>query len=230
MENNYSNVIQSSDVSTKIEAALEAYGRGELLLVSDDEGRENEGDLIVAAEFATTEAINFMITKGKGLVCLAISPAIAAQKNLGPMVERNGDHMETAFTVSVDATLALGVTTGISAGDRAKTIEVLISEEFAATDLQSPGHMFPLIAKPGGVIERQGHTEAAVELSRLVGLKEAGVIVEVIKEDGSMARRPDLEIMAEEEQIHYITIKDLREYVILQNNVGKYTSGFGQAA
>lgn len=197
----------------KIQAALEAYRNGEFLLVSDDEDRENEGDLIVAAEHATEAAINFMITRGKGLVCLAIDPSLAARKELKPMVEHNGDHMGTAFTVSVDATPALGVSTGISAWDRAKTIEVIISDEYSASDLQAPGHMFPLIARRGGIIERQGHTEAAVELSRLAGLIPAGVIVEVINDDGSMARRPDLEKMAEQENIHYITIKDLCDYV-----------------
>jgi 3,4-dihydroxy 2-butanone 4-phosphate synthase/GTP cyclohydrolase II len=197
----------------RTEDALEAYARGQFLLVSDDEDRENEGDLIIAAEFADAAAINFMITYGKGLVCLAISPEMAAAKKLRPMVERNGDHLGTAFTVSVDATLEHGVTTGISAPDRAKTIEVISSNTYSSADLQAPGHIFPLVARAGGILERQGHTEAAVELSLLAGLKPAGVIVEVIKADGEMARRPDLEVMAKEHSIQYITIKDLCNYV-----------------
>lgn len=207
----------STTVIERMENALEAYARGEFLLVSDDEGRENEGDLIIAAEFADAAAVNFMITYGKGLVCLAISPEIAEAKQLKPMVERNGDHLGTAFTVSIDATLAHGVSTGISAQDRAKTIEVLIGGNYGPADLQAPGHLFPLVARAGGILERQGHTEAAVELSRLTGLIPAGVIVEVIKADGEMARRPDLELMAQEHGIQYITIKDLIEYVELRN-------------
>lgn len=210
---NYTKRTFSSAVLRRTERALDAYAQGEFLLVSDDEDRENEGDLIIAAEFADAAAINFMITYGKGLVCLAIAPEIAKQKQLKPMVERNGDHNGTAFTVSIDASPKHGVSTGISAHDRAKTIKVLISGNYSAEDLQTPGHLFPLIAKSGGILERQGHTEAAVELSRLVGLTPAGVIVEVIKANGEMARRPDLEIMANEHSIRYITIKDLIEYV-----------------
>lgn len=198
----------------KVENAVWAFSRGEFLLVSDDEDRENEGDLIVAAEYADAAAINFMITHGKGLVCLAVAPEIAQAKGLRPMVERNGDHMGTAFTVSVDATRAHNVSTGISAFDRSKTIRVIIDNSYTADDLQAPGHIFPLVAKAGGVLERQGHTEAAVELSRLAGLTPAGVIVEVIKENGEMARRPDLEVMAERFDIQYITIRDLCDYVL----------------
>jgi 3,4-dihydroxy 2-butanone 4-phosphate synthase/GTP cyclohydrolase II len=207
----------SPDVIRRTEAALAAYAKGEFLLVSDDEGRENEGDLIIAAEFADAAAVNFMITFGKGLVCLAITPEMAAAKNLKPMVERNGDHLGTAFTVSIDATPKHGVSTGISAQDRAKTIEVIIGDNYSAEDLQAPGHLFPLVARSGGILERQGHTEAAVELSKLAGLMPAGVIVEVIKEDGEMARRPDLELMAKKHSIHYITIKDLIEFVQWRN-------------
>jgi 3,4-dihydroxy-2-butanone 4-phosphate synthase len=204
---------QARDVILRTERALDAYARGKFLLVSDDEDRENEGDLVIAAEFADANAINFMITHGKGLVCLAISAEIAAAKKLTPMVQRNGDHLGTAFTVSIDATREHGVSTGISASDRAKTIEVVINGNRTAADLQAPGHLFPLVARPGGILERQGHTEAAVELSRLTGLIPAGVIVEVIKADGEMARRPDLEKMALEHGIEYITILDLMEYV-----------------
>lgn len=206
--------VLSLDRTKLIEKAIKEFKEGKFLLVSDDEDRENEGDLIIAAEHATPEAINFMITEGKGLVCLAISEEIAAQKNLKPMVERNGDHMQTAFTASVDATPAHGVTTGISAWDRAKTIEVVISDAYTADDIQAPGHMFPLVAKPGCLKTRQGHTEAGVELCRLSGLKkDAAVIVEVIKADGDMARRPDLLEMAKKFGITYVTIEDLRKYV-----------------
>jgi 3,4-dihydroxy 2-butanone 4-phosphate synthase/GTP cyclohydrolase II len=210
----------SEEAIARTERAINAYARGEFLLVSDDEGRENEGDLVIAAEFADDDAINFMITHGKGLVCLAISAEIAAQKKLPQMVERNGDHLGTAFTVSVDARKHHGVTTGISAGDRARTIEILINGEYGPEDLAAPGHMFPLVARRGGVLERPGHTEAAIELSRLAGLTAAGVIVEVIKDDGEMARRPDLEIMAARFEIQYITIADLIGYVRWTNAAG----------
>jgi 3,4-dihydroxy 2-butanone 4-phosphate synthase / GTP cyclohydrolase II len=197
----------------EIEAAIEDFRGGAFLIVSDDEDRENEGDLIIAAEHATPEAINFMITQGKGLVCAAISEEIAMQKGLKPMVSENRDHLGTAFTVSVDATREYDVTTGISASDRAKTIEVLISDEFSASCLRAPGHMFPLVAKPGGLMERTGHTEAAVELARLAGLKPAGIIVEIIKEDGEMARYDELEKLARKFGIKRITIENLCKYV-----------------
>lgn len=206
--------VLSLDRTQLIERAIKEFGQGKFLLVSDDEDRENEGDLVIAAEHATPEAINFMITEGKGLVCLSVSEEIARQKQLSPMVERNGDHLGTAFTVSVDATPAHGVTTGISAWDRAKTIDVVIDDMFGPEDIQAPGHMFPLVAKPGYLKSRRGHTEAGVELCRLAGLKRhAAVIVEVIKEDGEMARRPDLLDMAEKFGITYVTIDDLCKYV-----------------
>lgn len=200
-------------VTDRVEAALAAFKAGEFLLVSDDEDRENEGDLIIAAEHATPEAINFMITHGRGLVCVAITEAMAQHKGLCPMVSRNGDHMGTAFTQSVDATPEYGVSTGISAFDRARTIELLIDEKAPRKCLQAPGHMFPLVARAGGLRERQGHTEAAVDLARMCGLKPAGVIVEVINADGTMARRPDLLRFAERHRLHYITIKEIRLYM-----------------
>jgi 3,4-dihydroxy 2-butanone 4-phosphate synthase/GTP cyclohydrolase II len=196
-----------------IEEAIEAFGRGEFLLVSDDEDRENEGDLVIAAEHVTPEAVNFMITHGKGLVCLAITKEIAAAKKLRPMIKRNEDHLGTAFTVSVDGAPEYGITTGISAGDRVKTIELVISDDVGPEALRMPGHMFPLIAKSGGLAVRQGHTEASVELAKLAGCKPAAVIVEVIKEDGEMARRDDLVKFANSFGIRYITIKDLVAYV-----------------
>ncbi len=200
-----------------IERAIEAFQKGKFLVVSDDEDRENEGDLIIAAEHATPEAINFMITHGRGLVCIAITPEIAACHQLPMMVERNGDPMQTAFTVSVDATAEFGVTTGISASDRATTIELLVTDHPPEKCLHAPGHMFPLVAKPGGLMTRQGHTEAAVELARLAGLKPAGVIVEIIKANGSMARRADLVKFSAEHELEYITIKDLCAYLRARN-------------
>ncbi|MCL3883030.1 3,4-dihydroxy-2-butanone-4-phosphate synthase [Marivita sp. GX14005] len=206
--------ILSLDRTKLIEQAIEDFRKGKFLLVSDDEDRENEGDLVIAAEHATPEAINFMITEGKGLVCLTVSEEIARQKGLAPMVERNGDHLGTAFTASVDATPAQGVTTGISAHDRAKTIEVVIDSQYGPEDLQAPGHMFPLVAKAGYLKARRGHTEAGAELCRLAGLKhDAAVIVEVIRQDGEMARRPELLAMAEKFGITYVTIDDLCKYV-----------------
>jgi 3,4-dihydroxy 2-butanone 4-phosphate synthase/GTP cyclohydrolase II len=196
-----------------IERAIDSFREGQFLVVSDDEDRENEGDLIIAAEHVTPQAVNFMITHGRGLVCIAITEEIAARHQLYPMVERNGDHMQTAFTVSVDATLQHGVTTGISAGDRAKTIELLIADNPPKNCLHAPGHMFPLVAKRGGVLTRQGHTEAAVDLARTAGLKPAGVIVEIIKADGEMARRADLLEFSAEHGLEYITIKDLCAYL-----------------
>ena len=200
-------------VMARIDAALGAFAQGRFLVVSDDEDRENEGDLIVAAEHATPEAINFMITHGRGLVCVAVTPETARNKGLSPMVPHNGDPMGTAFTQSVDATPAHGVTTGISAHDRARTIQLLIDDQAPASCLRSPGHMFPLVARPGGLRERRGHTEAAVELARLCGLKPAAVIVEIINPDGTMARRPDLLHFAARHGLHYITIADLCLYL-----------------
>jgi 3,4-dihydroxy 2-butanone 4-phosphate synthase/GTP cyclohydrolase II len=197
-----------------IREAIAAFGRGEFLLVSDDDDRENEGDLVIAAEHVTAEAINFMITRGKGLVCMTITPEIAEAKGLRPMVERNEDYHGTAFTVSVDGAKEYGVSTGISASDRARTVELILSDAVGPEALRAPGHMFPLIAKRGGLRVRQGHTEAGVDLARLAGCsKPAAVIVEVIKDDGEMARRDDLAAFAERFGIRYITIHDLLEYM-----------------
>ena len=174
--------------------AIEAIARGEMVVVVDDEDRENEGDLVAAAEHATPEVINFMITHGRGLVCLSLTAERASQLALPPMVARNEDHMETAFTVSVDGIPAHGVTTGISASDRATTIALALNG--AAGDLQRPGHIFPLIARSGGGLTRQGHTEASVDLARLAGCRPAGVIVEIIGEDGEMRRLDSLVVFA----------------------------------
>jgi 3,4-dihydroxy 2-butanone 4-phosphate synthase/GTP cyclohydrolase II len=196
-----------------IRRAIAEFAQGKFLLVSDDEDRENEGDLVIAAEFATPQAINFMITEGRGLVCLAITPQLAAQKNLKPMVDRNDSPHTTAFTVSVDAREEYGITTGISAGERARTVELLISKDVGPEAFCAPGHMFPLVARPRGLQERTGHTEAGVDLARAAGLTPAAVIVEVIKADGEMARRDDLREMSRRWGITYITIRDLCAYL-----------------
>lgn len=192
------------------EDAVSAIARGEIVVVVDDEDRENEGDLIVAAEHATPEVINFMITHARGLVCTAITQERGAELRLPYMVERNEDHHGTAFTVSVDGSPEHGVTTGISAYDRAKTIELLLNG--SADDLRRPGHIFPLLAQPGGVLARPGHTEAAVDLCRLAGLAPAGVIVEVIEEDGRMARLPDLARFADTFGLVLTSIAQLQAY------------------
>ena len=190
--------------------AIEAIARGELIVVVDDADRENEGDLVVAAEYADAEAVNFMITHGRGLVCAPITAAKAAELRLPPMVEHNQDPHGTAFTVSVDGVAATGVTTGISAHDRARTIELLLRG--SASDLARPGHIFPLIAKDGGVIERPGHTEAAVDLARHAGLAPVGVIVEIVNPDGTMARLPELAAFARSHGLVLTSIEQLREY------------------
>jgi 3,4-dihydroxy-2-butanone 4-phosphate synthase len=195
-------------------AAVAAIARGELIIVVDDEDRENEGDLIVAAEHADAAAINYMITHGRGLVCVSITEERAAALNLPPMVQYNEDHHGTAFTVSVDGGPEHGVTTGISAPDRAKTIELIL--DGTGGDLRRPGHIFPLIARPGGVLERPGHTEAAVDLARFAGLRPAGVIVEIINPDGTMARLPQLAEFARREGLVLTSIEKLREYAAVQ--------------
>jgi 3,4-dihydroxy-2-butanone 4-phosphate synthase len=194
-----------------IEDVVAAIRLGQMVVVVDDEDRENEGDIIVAAEHATAQVINFMITRGRGLVCVALPAGRAAELNLPYMVARNEDHMGTAFTVSVDGTLATGVTTGISAMDRATTIQLLVSGD--AGDLQRPGHIFPLIARDGGVLERPGHTEAAVDLARLAGCAPAGVIVEIIGDDGEMLRLTQLVPFAAKHGLLITSIELLRAYL-----------------
>lgn len=193
------------------EAAINAISRGEMVVVVDDENRENEGDLVVAAEYATANIINFMITHGRGLVCMSVTPERAASLALPPMVERNEDSMGTAFTVSIDGTRANGVTTGISAPERARTIELALTGK--AGDLVRPGHVFPLIARPGGVLERQGHTEASVDLARLAGCRPAGVIVEIIGDDGEMLRLADLAEFSAKHGLLLTSIELLHDYL-----------------
>jgi 3,4-dihydroxy 2-butanone 4-phosphate synthase/GTP cyclohydrolase II len=194
----------------RIEEAIEEIRRGHMVILVDDEDRENEGDLTMAAEMATPEHVNFMARFGRGLVCVTMTDERARRLNLPPMVQDNTSAFRTAFTVSVDA--KRGVSTGISAYDRAVTIQTLADDRTTADDITRPGHIFPLIAKPGGVLVRTGQTEGSVDLARLAGLKPLGVICEIMKDDGSMARRSDLEIFAQEHGLKMITIADLINY------------------
>ncbi|MDT8340418.1 MAG: bifunctional 3,4-dihydroxy-2-butanone-4-phosphate synthase/GTP cyclohydrolase II [Longimicrobiales bacterium] len=197
---------------SRVEEALEDIRQGRMVIVADDEDRENEGDLVCAAEAITPEIVNFMALHGRGLICVALTAEHAERLNLHPMTEVNTDPKGTAFTVSVDANRRFGVTTGISAQDRARTIQVIVDPESRPEDLNRPGHIFPLRAKRGGVLRRVGQTEAGVDLARLAGFAPAGVICEILKEDGTMARRPELEVFAEEHGLKFITVADLVAY------------------
>ena len=192
-----------------VEQALEELKRGKIILVTDDEDRENEGDFICAAEFATTENLNFMSTHGKGLICMPMSKEICEKLRLPQMVADNTDNHETAFTVSIDY---VGTTTGISAEERGMTARHCISEDAKPEDFRRPGHMFPLLAKKNGVLERDGHTEATVDLMRLAGLKECGLCCEIMREDGTMMRTTELMELAEKWNICFITIAAIQEY------------------
>lgn len=192
-----------------VEQALEELKRGKIILVTDDEDRENEGDFICAAEFATTENLNFMATHGKGLICMPMSKEICEKLRLPQMVADNTDNHETAFTVSIDY---VGTTTGISAEERGMTARHCISEDAKPEDFRRPGHMFPLLAKKNGVLERDGHTEAVVDLMRLAGLKECGLCCEIMREDGTMMRTTELMELAEKWNICFITIAAIQEY------------------
>ena len=194
-----------------IAAAIEDVRNGKIIIVVDDENRENEGDFLAAAEKATPEMINFMATHGRGLICAPLTEGRCAELELNMMVNNNTDPMETGFTVSVDLR-GKGVTTGISASDRALTIKALIDKTTKPFDLARPGHIFPLRAKEGGVLRRTGHTEAAIDFARLAGLDPAGVIVEIMNEDGSMARLPELLIVAKKFDIKIVSIEDLVAY------------------
>jgi GTP cyclohydrolase II (EC 3.5.4.25) len=194
-----------------IPEAIADIKKGKLVIVVDDEDRENEGDFITAARNVTPEVINFMARVGRGLICVPMSEQLCDKLELPMMVQKNSSNHETAFTVSVDL-LGHGCTTGISAHDRAKTIQHLINPKAKASDFARPGHIFPLRAKNGGVLRRAGHTEAAVDLSRMAGFEEAGVLVEVMNEDGSMARLPELMKIAKKYKLKIISIKDLIEY------------------
>jgi 3,4-dihydroxy 2-butanone 4-phosphate synthase / GTP cyclohydrolase II len=195
-----------------IDDAVKDISNGKMVLVVDDHDRENEGDLVIAAEKVTPDAINFMITYGKGLVCVPLTAERIEALKLEPMASSNTEPLHTAFTVSTDASPKHGISTGISPADRARTIEVLINPRTGSDDLVKPGHVFPLQARDGGTLKRAGHTEAAVDLARLAGLYPAGVICEVIKSDGKMARVPDLFEFSAEYGLKIITIADLIKY------------------
>ncbi len=194
----------------RVREAIRRVKRGEMVILVDDEDRENEGDLTMAAEKVTPEAINFMARYGRGLICLTLTPERVEQLGLEMMVNKNQSPFQTAFTVSIEA--RCGVTTGISAHDRATTILTAVSPEAGPTDLVSPGHIFPLRAAPGGVLQRTGQTEGSVDLARLAGLEPAGVICEVMKDDGTMARMPDLEVFAAAHDLAIVSVADLIEY------------------
>lgn len=201
-----------------IKEAIADIRAGKVVIVVDDEDRENEGDFVAAAECITPEIVNFMTKEGRGLICTPLVESRCKELQLEPMVARNTDPMHTQFTVSVDLR-GKGVTTGISASDRAKTIKALVDNETHPEDLNRPGHIFPLIAKPGGVLRRTGHTEAAIDLARLAGLKPAGVIVEIMNEDGSMARLPQLFEIAAKHNLKLISIEDLVAYRMEQESL-----------
>ncbi|PGL71803.1 bifunctional 3,4-dihydroxy-2-butanone-4-phosphate synthase/GTP cyclohydrolase II [Bacillus sp. AFS055030] len=194
---------------SKIEEAIEDLKNGKIIIVCDDEDRENEGDFVVIGEFATPENINFMATHGRGLICAPVSEEIAKRLDLHDMVTKNTDSHGTAFTVSIDH---IDSTTGISAFERSHTVLQMLNDESTGSDFRRPGHMFPLVAKNGGVVERPGHTEAAVDLARMAGSKAVGVICEIMNDDGTMARVPDLIQIAKKFNLKMITIKDLIHY------------------
>lgn len=196
----------------KIEDAIEDFKNGKMIIVADDEDRENEGDLICSGQAVTPEVIKFMAENAKGLICLAIAPEIAEKLNLSQMVEQNTESMKTAFTVSIDADEKYGVTTGISAFDRAKTIEVALAPDAVPSDLRRPGHLFPCVARKGGVLTRTGHTEAVVDLAKLAGHIPAGPMCEIMGADGHMAKRDELRAFADKHGIKFITVAELIAY------------------
>lgn len=197
------------DFFNTIEEAIESFKAGELIIIADDENRENEGDLICSAEAITPEIINFMAQEARGLICVAINPERAKELELHQMVERNTESAQTAFTQSIDGAARFGVTTGISAFDRAKTIEIVIDKNSRPSDLRRPGHVFPCVAKPGGVLQRTGHTEASVDLARLSGHYPAGVMCEILNPDGTMARRDELKQFAKKHNLKFVTVAQL---------------------
>ncbi len=199
-----------SAVFSAVEDVVRDIRAGKLVVVTDDEARENEGDLIGAAEMMTPELVNFMIREGRGMLCVPVSREIARRLKLDMMVSQNREAFSTAFTVTVDA--AKGISTGISAADRARTIQLLASTTSVPDDFVQPGHINPLVARPGGVLQRAGHTEAAVDLATMAGCRPAGVLIEILKEDGTMARMPDLKAYAKKHGLKMCTIADLIEY------------------
>ena len=208
---NYTNISSKKIELNTIKDAIQDIKNGKIIIVVDDENRENEGDFLAAAEMVTPDMINFMATHGRGLICAPLTELRCKELELGMMVSNNTDPMETAFTVSVDLR-GKGVTTGISASDRSATVKALIDNDTKSFDLARPGHIFPLKAKEGGVLRRTGHTEAAIDFARLANLKPAGLIVEIMNEDGSMARLPQLIDVAKKFDIKIVSIEDLVAY------------------
>ncbi len=200
-----------------IESVLEDVRAGRMVILVDDEGRENEGDLVVAADKITPEAVNFMASYGRGLICLCLTPERIEQLGLKPMVDNNTSRFETAFHTSFG--VAAGTTTGISAHDRAKTIAASVHPDTRPEDLYRPGHVFPLRAREGGVLERAGHTEGSVELARLAGLTPAAAICEIMADDGHMARMPDLNIFAKKHGLKLTSIEMLKSYLTAHSQV-----------
>ncbi|CVM14035.1 3,4-dihydroxy-2-butanone-4-phosphate synthase [Bacillus sp. FSL R5-0820] len=201
-----------------VDEAVNALKRGEIIIVVDDEDRENEGDFVALAEHATPEVINFMALHGRGLICTPVHASIAKHLDLHPMVERNTDAHHTAFTVSIDHT---STTTGISAFERSTTILAMLNKESKPEDFARPGHVFPLIGKEGGVVERPGHTEAAIDLAKLAGSVPAGVICEIMNADGTMARVPELQKIQKEHDLKMLTIEALQAYINKQTTTMK---------
>lgn len=201
----------------RVEQAIQEIRRGKMVILVDDEDRENEGDLVMAADWVTPEAVNFMAKHGRGLICLSLTAERCKQLDLGLMVSKNGSGFGTAFTVSIEA--SRGVSTGISAADRAHTIRTAVAPHAQASDLVRPGHIFPLRAAPGGVLVRTGQTEGSVDLARLAGREPAGVICEIMNDDGTMARRPELEVFAAEHGLMILSVADLIQYRLLRERL-----------
>jgi len=210
--------IMSNIKLDKIKDAIESIKKGEIIIVVDDEKRENEGDFVTAADTINADKINFMAKYGRGLICVPMSENLCKNLGLEKMVPNNTDPLETAFTVSVDLK-GNGVTSGISASDRAKTVKALVNSNTKPDDLQRPGHVFPLIAKEGGVLRRTGHTEAAIDFARLAGFQSAGVIVEIMNDDGSMSRLPELFKVAKKFNLRIVSIEDLVAYRMKQDSL-----------
>ncbi len=202
----------NTNIFNTIEEAIEDIKDGKLVIIADDEDRENEGDVVCAADRVTPDVINFMATECRGLICLAINKERAKELNLSPMVAKNTESMNTAFTQSIDGAMKYGVTTGISAFDRAKTIQIAVDKNSKPEDLRQPGHVFPCVAKQGGVLERTGHTEAVTDLARLAGYSANGVMCEIMNSDGTMARRDDLKTFADKHGLKFITVQELIAY------------------
>jgi len=216
LESEPDSIASQEQIFASIEEALEDIRQGKFVVVADDEGRENEGDLVCAAELITPEMINFLATEARGWICLSLTEERARELDLPLMVEQNTESQKTAFTITVDADTRFGVTTGISAYDRATTIKVAVDPLSKPADLRRPGHISPLIAKAGGVLQRAGHTEASVDLARLAGLKPAGVICEIMNNDGTMARVPDLTGFARKHNLKFINIAQLIAYRLVR--------------